>query len=63
VELCVYLVYFTDSYVTSVKASYWKIRDGKFLIFYIGENEVAMYNFNNIYGFCQLSEVNLGERM
>lgn len=58
-----YLIYFTDFYVTSVVADNWKIRDGKFLIFYIGNTEVGMYNFNNIYGFCRISGQNTGERM
>ena len=58
-----YLVYFTDSYVTSVVADDWKIRDGRFLIFYLRGAEIGIYNFNNIYGFCELSSVNTGERM
>lgn len=58
-----YLIYFTDSYVTSIIADDWKVRDGKFLIFYMSGQEVAMYNFNNIYGFCKLSPKNTGERM
>ena len=62
-ELHRFLIYFTDSYVTSVVADNWKIRNGKFLIFYIDEQEVAMYNFDRIYGFCELSRENTGERM
>lgn len=46
-----YLIYFTNQYITDVIADDWKIRDGRFLIFYLNGKEVSVVNFNNIFAF------------
>lgn len=52
-----YLIYFTNQYITDVIADDWKIRDGRFLIFYLRGREISVYNFSNIFGFCSMGTI------
>ena len=49
-----YLIYFTDQHITDVVADDWRVREAKFLCFFLNGKEVFIANFNNIYGFCPI---------
>ena len=51
-----YLIYFTNQYITDVIADDWRVREGRFLIFYLKGKEVFVANFNNIYAFGLIEE-------
>lgn len=54
-----YLIYFTNQYITDVVADDWRVREGKFLFFFLNGREVFVANFNNIYGFCSMEKEDL----
>jgi hypothetical protein len=57
-----YLIYFTNQHITDVVADDWRVRESKFLCFFLDGREVFIANFNNIYGFCPMEVVSNGRK-